>query len=148
MRVKKLGKAEIELTDELWFVEGRADQYHMNRRLVDTRPDVKSFKAQYVKMIRKNTPAMKQPQAREEYFKIRDEYSAGLKKLLTKVYQEIKEESFTYPIPLRRAKDFDHRSDWRCCLYKGEIYQFDRGGYSSGEMAELIWEFEQQTPTA
>lgn len=148
MRVKKLGKAAIELTDELWFVEGRTDKYHMNRRLVDTRADVKSYKARYAKMIRKNTPHMRQRQEREEYFKIRDEYRTGLKDLLTKIYQEIKEDSFASPIPLRRAKDFDHLIDWRCCLYRGEIYEFDRGGYSSTEMAELISEFEKRMPVA
>ena len=141
MRVKKLGKAQIELTDELWFVEGKHDKYHMNRRLVDTRTDVKSFKAQYVKLIRKNVPHMRQHEAREKHFKTRAEYREGLKGLLTRVYEEIKEESFTYPILLRRARDFDHRSDWRYCIYQGEIYQFDRGGYSSEEMVEFITHF-------
>ena len=114
----------------------------MDRRLVDTRPDVKSFKAKYAKWIRKNTPHMRRREAREEHFRVRGEYRKGLQELLTKVYDEIREESFSDPILLRRAKDFDHRSDWRCCLYKGEIYQFDKASYSSGEMIELIAEVE------
>lgn len=138
MSVKKIGKAKIELADELWFVEGKDDRYHMNRRFVDTRADVKSFKARYAKWIRKNTPHMRQREAREAHFRVRREYRKGLQELLTKVYEEIREGSFSGPIPLRRAKDFDHRSDWRYCLYRGEIYQLDRAGYSSDEMIELI----------
>ena len=141
MVVKELGKAGLNLSDELWFVEGGKEKFRMNRRLVDTRPDVKSLKARYVKAIRKNTPSIRQRERREEFFNVREEYKQKLNELLAKVYEEIKEESCTYPLPLRRDKDFDHRGDWRYCLYEGRIYEFNRAGYSTDEMKDLITDF-------
>lgn len=135
---KKLGKAKIDLDDELWLVEGRTEKFHFNRRLVDTRPDVKAVKAKYVKFVTANTPSMRKPRKREAHFQIRDEYKKELHECLVKVYEEMLVESFTYPILLRRDKDFDHKIDWRYCLYQGYIYQFDHSGYSDEEMVSQI----------
>ena len=135
---KKLGKAKIDLDDELWLAEGRREKFHFNRRLVDTRPDVKAVKAKYVKFVTASTPSMRKPRKREAHFQIRDEYKKELHECLTKAYDEILAESFDFPVKLRGYKDFDHKSDWRYCLYKGQIYQFDQAGYSDEEMVSQI----------
>jgi hypothetical protein len=135
---KKLGKAKIDLNDELWLVEGRTEKFHFNRRLVDTRSDVKGVKSKYAKFIQVNTPSMRKPNRREEHFKVRDDYKRDLSECLKHVYEEMLAESFTYPILLRRDKDFDHKIDWRYCLYQGYIYQFDHSGYSDEEMINQI----------
>ena len=139
---KKLGKAKIDLEDELWQPEGRTQKFHFNRRLVDTRSDVKAVKAKYTKFITRNTPSMKRPVKREEHFKIREDYQRELEECLKQVYQEMLAESFTYPILLRRDKDYDHKIDWRYCLYQGYIYQFDHSGYSDEEMVSRILQLE------
>ena len=135
---KKLGKAKIDLEYELWFAEGRTDKFHFNRRLVDTRPDVKAVKAKYTKYITRNTPSMKRPVKREEHFKVKEDYERELRECLKRVFEEMLTESFTYPILLRRDKDYDHKIDWRYCLYQGYIYQFDHSGYSDEEMIRQI----------
>lgn len=135
---KKLGKAKIDLESELWFAEGRPDQYHFNRRLVDTRSDVKAVKSKYAKFVQSNTPSMRKPVQREEHFRMRDDYRRELHDCLVKVYGELLTESMTYPILLRRTRDFDHQSDWRYCIYQGYIYQFDKAGYSDEEMIDRI----------
>ena len=139
---KRLGKAQINLDEELWSVEGRLGKFHLNRRLVDTRPEVKAVKSKYAKFVTGNTPSERRPTRREEHFRMRKDYQRELHECLTKVYEEILQESFTYPILLRRDKDFDHKSDWRYCIYKGLIYQFDRAGYSDEEMMSRILKLE------
>ena len=143
--LKKIGKAKIDLEAELWFVEGRLDKYCFNRRLVDTRSDIKAVKSKYTKSITTPTPSMRKPTRREEHFKARADYRRELKECLTKVYQEMLEESFQFPIRLRRDKDFDHKSDWRYCLYQGHIYRFDQAGYTDEEMVGRIVSLESPT---
>ncbi len=138
MIVKKIGKAKAEPDNGLWGVEAKSVRFTMNQRLVDTRPDVKALKAAYSRHASKRAPSVRRSQQREEHFLEQKKLKTELKKLITQVYAEILKESFSYPIPLRKDRDYDYRSDWRFCLYEGIIYQFDRPDYREDEMIRQI----------
>ncbi len=140
MTVKKIGKAKAEPDKELWGVEAKSVRFIMNQRLVDSRSDVKALKAVYSRHAGKRAPSVRRSQEREEHFTEQKTLKTELEKLITQVYAEILKESFSYPIPLRKDRDYDHRSDWRFCLYEGNIYQFDRPGYRGDEMIRQIKE--------
>ena len=110
----------------------------MNQRLVDLRPDVKAMKIAYSRRAGKRPPSKRSASERKAHHQQQKDLKAGFQELLAKVYAEIIEGSFTYPVPLRKDKDTDHRSDWRYCLYQGIIYQFDRAGYLEDEMIQQI----------
>lgn len=137
MSVKKIGPAKINLKEELW-VTPNGGEFLNSRRLVDQRPDVKAVKARHKKFIQVDTPSRRKPNKREAYFQALEAYQKDLRECLGKVYTEIFEESFSYPILLNRHRDFDHKSDWRYCLFEGVVYQFDRPAYSDEEMIQQI----------
>lgn len=140
--MKKLGKAKIDLERELWTTEIGHGYFHMNRRLVDTRPDVKKFNSKYKKSMNEKRPTKRRMEQREQYFKEREELRRYAKEFWTKVYRSILEDSHELPIPLRLDHDFDHKSDWRYCLYKGSIYQFDKPDLPSDAMIQQIHRLE------
>ncbi len=145
MSVKKIGKAKLNIEDEVWGLEGgREEKFMLNRRLVDARPDIKAFKSRHSKTIQVNTPSRRKPDRRKEYFSTRDQYRLEWSTLILEVYNEITKESLEFPIVLRREKDYDHHLDWRYCLFKGIIYQFDKANYSSNEMIEQIEKLEKR----
>ncbi len=140
--MKKLGKAKIDLERGLWYVESKPEHFHMNRRLVDTRPDVKKFMNKFRKEINQKRPSKRQPLLREQYFKERSENRRQKTLFWTRVYKDIYEESFVYPLPLRLDHDFDHKSDWRYGMYQGIIYFFDKPDLSDEAMIREINAFE------
>ncbi len=145
MTVKKIGKAKADLEQGLWSVEAKSEQFIMNPRRVDTRSDVKALKSSYSRHAGKIPPSMRRPKERDEHFKQQKDLKAELKKLLAGVYAEILKESFSSPILLRKDKDYDHKIDWRYCLYQGMIYQFDRPGYPEDEMIQQITHLQSRT---
>ena len=138
MSVKKVGKAKAQSETGLWGVEQKPAQFIMNPRLVDLRADVKAMKLVYSRHAGKKPPGKRHLDEREAHYKQREVLKKELRGLLAKVYAEILEESFTYPLSLRKDKDADHGRDWRYCLYQGIIYQFDRQGYSEDEIIRQI----------
>ena len=138
MSVKKIGKAKADIETGLWDVLQKPDQFIMNQRLVDRRPDVKAMKLAYARHSAQKPPVKKRGDRREAYYEQQKNLKAELMTLLEKVYAEILKGSFTYPVPLRKDKDTDHRSDWRYCLYQGIIYQFDRPDYPGDQMIRQI----------
>lgn len=137
MLIKKIGKAFIDLEDELWCIEGKPLQFFNDRRLVDTRPDVKEVK-KGVKIIQRDTPSRRQSIKREAYFKDLEDYQRQLKECLAKVYAEMLEDTFTQPLALRKHRDYDHNSEARYGLYQGYVYEFDKPNYSPEEMLQKI----------
>jgi hypothetical protein len=144
--MKRIGKAKINLETDLWGVDDHPYSYMMNRRLVETRADVKKFLAKYKKTTNVKRPTRRDPVKREEYFKTREEAKKHLHLFWGRIYKEVLAESFDSPIPLRKDHDFDHNSDWRFCLYKGIIYQFDKPGLSDEEMIRQITAYEGPAP--
>ena len=59
MSVKKIGRAEINLEEELWWVRGRSEKFHMNLRLVSADPAVKAARAYYSKFSGKGRPPLR-----------------------------------------------------------------------------------------
>jgi hypothetical protein len=142
--VKKIGKAKLRVEDELWGVEGRSEKekYEIDRRLIEKQPEVKVLKSRYTKIATKRSPSHKKIEKREAYFTERDQTRDELKAGVIKAFEGIREESFNYPIIMRRQPDPDFRGEWRFCLYKGVIYQLDRMGYSLDAIAEQIETYE------
>lgn len=140
--MKKLGKAKINLEKGLWYVESKPEHFHMNRRIVDTRPDVKKFMSRFRKELDAKRPSKRQPVMREKYFKERTELRRQHDLFWTRIYKEVLEDSFTYPLPLRLDHDFDHKSDWRYGMYQGIIYFFDKPDLSDEAMIREINLFE------
>ncbi len=138
MTVKKIGAAIADPEAGLWVVRAKSERFMMNPRLVDLRADVKALKAAYSRHSSKLPPSMRRAEVRKEYFQKQREIKAELQTLLRQVYQEILEESFSYPLLLRKYKDREYGRDWRHCLYQGIIYQFDRPDYGADEMMEQI----------
>lgn len=138
MSVKKIGKAVFDIETEAWEIAGGGDQFLVNRRLIDSRKDVKAVKSQYMKPLHKNTPSRRQHEKREEYFHALEECRLKMREVLAGAYAEIMEDSFQFPVMLRRQKDYDHHLEWRYCLFEGVIYHFDRIGYSDEEMIRQI----------
>jgi hypothetical protein len=140
--MKKLGKAKIDLDKELWTTEIGGSHFHMNRRRVDTRQDVKKFMGKYKRSMGEKRPTKRHADQREQFFKERTELIKQAHLFWTHVYQDIMKESFEAPIPLRLDHDFDHKSDWRYCLYKGNIYQFDKPDLDNEIMLQQINRYE------
>ncbi len=140
--MKKIGKAKINLEEELWATENGTAQFENNRRLVDLRPDVKKFVSKYKKLINGKRPSRGQPLEREAFFKACDEAKRQWGIFFSKIYREILEESQTSPIPLHKAHDYDHTGQWRYCLYHGMIYQFDQPNLSDETMVQQIEAYE------
>jgi hypothetical protein len=140
MPAKKIGKAKIDLEREVWLVDQKpaAGAFLFNRRLVDTRPEIKAVRSTLGKAVQKNTPPIRKHDKREEYDASKQEYQKQMKEALTLIYSEMLQDSFSDPIPLRMDRDYDHKGDWRFCLYEGIIYQFDRPGYTTDQMLEQI----------
>ena len=138
MIVKKMGKGQVDPETGLWSVPMKAERFLINQRLVDLRPDVKRLKSAYSRHASKAAPSVRRRKECEEHHQKRKDLKAQLQKLLVQVYAEILAESFSSPIPLRRDGEYDHKSDWRYCLYQGIIYQFDRPDYRDHEMIQQI----------
>ena len=143
--MKKLGKAKIDLDSDLWVVEPGHQRFHMNRRIVETRSDVKKFMAKFRRATNGPRPTRRQPNKREEYFKARDESRRQARLFWSVVYKEVMNDSYEFPIQLRLDRDYDHNSDWRYCLYKGVVYHFDKPGLSDAEMIRQIEDAEPKT---
>ena len=142
MNVKKIGKAIAIPEEELWGVVAKSEQFLMNKRMVELRPEVKKMRTVFTKFAGKRTPATRKSAKRDEYYLHRESLRAELKRVLAKVYEDIREESFDLPIQLRKNRDTDHKSDFRYCLYRGIIYQFDRPGYRDEDMIAMIQKLE------
>ena len=143
MSAKCLGRGRIDLADELWFLQGKEDlRFHMNRRLIDLKPEAKALRKHAKQVNRGLQLVRKRPHKRQAYLKARDEFKTKSNRGVEKIYREIQEESFTHPIPLRRSRDYDHGSDWRYCLYQGKIYEFDQPNYSGEDMVSHIEQYE------
>ena len=138
MSAKKLGKAKIDLEKEMWIIENKEGAYLFNRRLVDTRPEIKAVRSTFGKEVQKDTPAKRKYEKREAYDTTVKEYRKQMLGALTFIYSEMLEDSHQAPIPLRRDRDYDHKGDWRYCLYQGFIYKFDHPGLSEDEMLKQI----------
>ena len=138
MTAKKIGKGKADPETGFWCVEAKSEQFIMNERLVDARSDVKALKSAYAKHARKKMPSSRRPEEREEHLQKKKDIKMELKKIVAQVYAETLKESFTYPIPLRKDSDFDHKGDWRYGLYQGIIYKFDRPDYRGDEMMRQI----------
>lgn len=132
-----MGPAKMDIKNELWVIP-KGEKFLNNRRLVDMHPDVKAVKSRHKKSIQVDTPSRRKPLKRENYYKGLEAYQKDLGECLKNVYAEILQESFSSPIPLNRYRDFDHKYDWRYCLFEGIVYQFDRPGYSDEEKVEQI----------
>jgi hypothetical protein len=136
--VKKIGIGKADPETGLWGVLMKSERFIMNQRRVDARSDVKALKAAYSRHAGKKPPSVRRVKENEEHHELRKNLKTQLQKLLAQVYAEILEESFTTPVPLRKDRDYDHKSDWRYCLYQGIIYQFDRPDYRDDEMIQQI----------
>ncbi len=138
MSVKKLGKAQWDSKTEMWRADGRGPSYMVNRRLIDTRPEIKALRSQYSKEASRNKPTVRKREQRAEYETtvdaLRKAYIDGIKA----AFEELKKESFEFPILLRMDRDYDHTRDWRHCLFEGNIYQLDRTGYSDEDIVRQI----------
>lgn len=142
MSAKKIGKAVFDFETELWIAERKGQKFHMNRRFIDSRPEVKRFQKDYSKALSMDTPSLKQPEKRKAYFAERDKLRKEWREHLLRISEELIQESHGSPILLRLDRDFGHAIDWRYCLYKGVIYSFDRPGLSDEKMVEQIEKLE------
>jgi hypothetical protein len=138
MSVKKIGRAEINLEDELWWVRGRVEKFHMNLRLVSANNAVKASRSLYTKLSGKGRPPLRKPNKRLEHLKVVAEAKKEMQTALAAAYEEVREQSYSYPILLWKDRDFGRKMEWRCCIYKGVIYQFDKPTYSDEEMIAQI----------
>jgi hypothetical protein len=142
MNVKKLGKVVLHLNEGAWSVEGHNERYKVNERLVELHPEVKAINSQLGKAVRTPRPPVRKPLKREVHLAAEAEYRKQMRDTLLRVYEEIKQDSFSYPIPMRKEKDFEHNSDYRYCMFKGIIYRFDRPGYEDKEIIRSIEKLE------
>lgn len=110
----------------------------MNQRLVEIRPDFKEYRKNYEKIVHRNTPPSRKSLKRKEYDAERLRTKKELDQMIVKIYREILQDSFSTPILLRLEKGYSRLSDWRYCLYQGNVYQFDRADYSDQEMMDQI----------
>ncbi len=138
MAVKKLGAAKWDSKTEMFRADGRGPHYMVNRRLIDTRPDVKALRAVYSKEASKNKPNIRKRDKREEYIETVDALRKAYEDGIRSAFEEIKKDSFIFPVMLRLDRDYDHTRDWRHCLFEGNIYQLDRTGYSDDEIIAQI----------
>jgi len=144
MSVKKIGRAEINLEDELWWVRGRSEKFHMNLRLVSANPQVKVTRSIYTKLSGKGRPPLRKPNKRLEHLKVVAEAKKEMEKALAAAYEDVRQQSFSFPILLWKDRDFGRKMEWRCCIYKGLIYQFDKTTYSDEEMLAQIADLEKK----
>ena len=138
MNVKKIGRAKINLKDELWEAEGRKERFHMNLRLVSSRPEVKAARAAYSKLAGKGRPPLRKPNKRADFLKSVAEKKQDVEVILESAYDDVLDESKLTPILLWKDKDYGRKMDWRFCIYKGVIYEFDRQGYAEETMLAQI----------
>ncbi|MCB9800363.1 MAG: hypothetical protein H6757_06355 [Candidatus Omnitrophica bacterium] len=138
MNLKKLGQAEYDIVKGTWFVPGRKNAYLTNPRLVETQPQVKSARAVYSKFASKRPPSFKKPTRRKEFEQTRTDYKQVYDEALREAYESVRQESFLYPIPLRKDRDFEYARQWLYCLYENEIYELDKAGYTDEEIVAYI----------
>ncbi len=142
MTAKKIGKAVLDPEKEMWKVGVSPERFMINRRLVDTKPDVKAARHVYSKASSRHTPARRKTEKRKEYMTEVNALRRDYEEAIVTAFEDIRKESFTYPIPLRLARDYDHKGDWRYCMYEGIIYLFDRPDQSDEEMLRQIKDLE------
>ena len=148
MSVKKLGRAIADLENELWGVEGRNEKFHMNLRLVSSKPEVKAARSAYSKISSKDRPSLRKPNKRENFLKEVDLSKEILRQVLEEAYEAVKEDSRQIPVRLWKDKDFGKKMDWRFCLYKGIIYQLDHQRYTDEEIVQQISALEAKSKPA
>lgn len=80
----------------------------------------------------------------EEYDRKYNEYNAKVKELIPEIHNRLEQETSTNPISLHYRKDMftGSCSNLIYCAYKGNIYKFDRVGYSEEEMVLQIMNLE------
>ena len=144
MNIKKIGAAVADVKKEMWSIPTHNLYFEMDRRIIDTHQETKAVNKQYAKTIGANTPSRFKPDRRKEYFQSRDEYYKAWEEALSRIFQEIQKDAESFPIPLKRHKDYDFHGEWRYCLYKGIVYQLDRPGYSDEEILKAIGLIERQ----
>ena len=144
MLLKSLGKASMDVETELWSGLFSKETFLMNPRLVDTRADIKDLRKKYKKIAQTRTPPFRKQEDRKKYYSDRQKSLHELHEGIKKVYDEILQDSFQFPIPLRLSQGYSHRSDWRYCIFKSIVYQFDRPGYTDDEMIHQIRAWETQ----
>ncbi len=142
MKVKKIGKASLDLEKEMWRVGVGSERYKNNRRLVDTKPEVKAARHVYSRASSRHTPAKRKTEKRKAYMDEVKDLRKTYETALREAFDGVKKESFNFPILLCLDRDYDHKGDWRYCMFEGIIYQFDRPGYSDDEMTEAIRKLE------
>jgi hypothetical protein len=140
--VKRIGKAKLDLKSELWGIEGKPDKFLINKRLISKNADVKAFRHEYDRFVNGKKPSKRRQEDWKVYLKARSEMDRRLMECLDLAYKEILQESFQFPVPMCRDRDYDHKSDWRYCLYKGVVYQFDKPGLSMDAMSDQIEAYE------
>lgn len=149
MKLKKLGKPKIDLETHLWEIPGlKAHYFRNNPRLVEGRTDYKQLKAAYAKVIQMDTPSSRKVMTRETYFQAREVYRQEMKDLLTQIYNEILQESFSYPIPLQKDKDHNFPRQWRHTLYRGFVYDLGEHGCSDEAIIEAVEKLEPKVEPA
>ncbi len=146
MNVKRIGRAEIDLENELWCVEGRAEKFHMNLRYISAKPEVKAARAAYTKLASKDRPPMRKPNKRADFLKEVSLSRILLDEVLRDAFEAVRKDSYENPLKLWKDKDFGRKMDWRFCLYKGVIYQFDHQNYPDERMIGFITTLEASRP--
>lgn len=138
MIVRRFGKALFDSEKEMWKVAARGERFLINRRLVDTNPEVKATRAVYSKAAGKDTPSVRKADRRKEFLDEIDELRRKYYEALRNAFEEVRKDSFRFPIPLRLDRDFDHTRQWMYCMYEGNIYELDKTGYSDEEIIQQI----------
>ena len=138
MIVRRFGKALFDPDKEMWKVAARGERFLINRRLVDTNPEVKATRHLYSKASSRHTPSIRKADLRKEHMDevsgLRREYQEAMRR----AFEEVRKDSFQYPIPLRLDRDYDHTRDYRYCMYEGMIFELNSTGYSDEEIIQQI----------
>lgn len=138
MIVKRFGKALLDPEKEMWKVAARSERFLINRRLVDTSPEVKATRYVYSKAASRHTPSVRQPDKRKEFLDEIAVLRRAYQEAIVNAFEEIRKDSFRFPIPLRLDKDYDHTRDARYCMYEGMIFELDKTCYSDEEIIQQI----------
>ena len=138
MIVRRFGKALLDPEKEMWKVAARGERFLINRRLVDTSPNVKATRHVFSKAASRHTPSVRKPDKRKEFLDEIASLRKAYQEAIVQAFEDIRKESFNYPIPLRLDKDYDHTRQWLYCMYEGMIFELDKTCYSDEEIIQQI----------
>lgn len=138
MIVKRFGKALFDPEKEMWKVAARPERFLINRRLVDTSPEVKAARHVYSKAAGRNTPSVRKADKRKEFLDEIDGLRKAYRNAIKLAFDEVLKDSFKFPIPLRLDRDYDHTRQWIYCMYEGMIFELDKTSYSDEEIIQQI----------